>query len=123
MVDSMIFTITNREDGLAALTYICEAIKAREDANHALYFSRRLMGMYCIFNSNNADETTREIIFCPVGSMYKIVKKNIVDCRNCMWFVGDTDIKKARLQGVIDWILDKGGVLKEDSDSYNPQLL
>ena len=111
-METIIFTITNKEDGLSALTYMCNAIKEREDANHQLFFSRRLMGMYSVINGNN-ESADREVIFCPVNVLDKIVNKNIIDTRNCMWFVGDSDTKTARLQGTIDWLLKKGGVLSE----------
>ena len=112
-METIVFLITNKEDGLAAITYFCNAIKDREDANHQLYFSRRLMGMYAVFNSQDPDKMTKEIIFCPSYKVEDLKGKNIIDTRNCMWFVGESDISKARLQGTIDWMLDKGGILKE----------
>ena len=110
-METIVFTITKKEDGLAALTYICEAIKSREDANHQLFFSNRLMGSYIIFNGT-ADVADREVIFCPAGRLDTLSNKNLVDVRPCMWFVGESDTKKARLQGTIDWLLKKGGILK-----------
>lgn len=105
-MESIVFTVSNKEDGLASINYICEAIKGREDANHKLFFSRRLMGMYTIFNAED-----REIIFCPIGIVDKLEGKNIVDLKPCMWYVGESDLKKGRLNAIIDWVLNKGGVL------------
>ncbi len=110
-METIIFTITKKEDGLSALTYMCNAIKEREDANHKLFFSRRLMGMYGIFNAKD-ESADREVIFVPIGMLDQILNKNIVDTRNCMWFAGDSPTKQARLQGTIDWLLKKGGVLR-----------
>ena len=113
-MESIVFTITDKENGLAALNYICEAIKGREDADHKLFFSRRLMGMYIVFNGK-ADDADREVIFCPSGRLDQLKGKNVIDTRNCMWFVGESDIKRARLQGTIDWLLKKDSILENEN--------
>ena len=115
-METIIFTITKKEDGLAAITSFTNAVKNCEAANHKFGFSQRMMGTYVIFNAMNVDEATKEIIFCPINRIELIGKgKNIVDTRNCMWFVGDSDLKMARLSGTISWMLDKGGIFCEDS--------
>lgn len=115
-METIIFTITKKEDGLAALTLFTNAVKNCEEANHKFGFSQRMMGTYAVFNSLNVDEATKEIIFCPINRIELIGKgKNILDTRNCMWFVGDSDTKKLRLSSIISWMLDKGGILYENS--------
>lgn len=111
-METIVFLIDNKEKGLAAITYFCNAVKDREDANHQLSFSQRFMGMYAIFNSLNPDEINREIIFCPVNRVDQLKGKNIVDTKNCMWFVGESETKSKRINGLIDWLLNKGGLLK-----------
>ncbi len=111
-METLIFLITNKEDGLASITYFCNEVKDREDANHQLGFTRRLMGTYTIFNSLNVDKATKEIIFCPSGRIGDIKKgKNIIDVKNCMWFVGEYDSAKNRIKSIIDWMLNMGDIL------------
>lgn len=106
-METIIFTVTDKLNGLLAINYICDRIKGREDANNHLKLSHRLMGMYRIFN----DTDDREIIFCPVGIIDKLEGKNVIDTRPCMWFVGASETKEARVQSIIDWLLNKGGIL------------
>lgn len=115
-METIIFTITKKEDGLAAITSFTNAVKNCETANHKFGFSQRMMGTYAIFNAMNVDEATKEIIFCPINRIELIGKgKNIVDTRNCMWFVGDSNTKQIRLGSLINWMLGDGALLPSNS--------
>lgn len=108
-METIIFLISNKEDGLASLNFLCDGIKSREDANHKLFFSRRLMGTYIVTNRE-----TRQIIFCPLGRIEDIKSGlNIVDTYNCMWFVGDTEKSQSKLMALIDWLLGNVDTLEE----------
>lgn len=115
-METVIFTISKKEDGLAAITAFTNAVKNCEAANHKFGFSQRMMGTYAIFNAMNVDDATKEIIFCPINRIELIGKgKNILDTRNCMWFVGDSHTKQIRLSSLINWMLGDGALLPPNS--------
>lgn len=115
---TVLLLITNKEDGFKSVTTMTEAIKAREDANHQLYFSQRLFGTYMICKGGIGEDGKphytgeREIIFCPAGREEQIgAGKDIVEAKNCMCICGDGEKSQERLQGYITWLLEEGGML------------
>ena len=114
-MDSIIFYATTRENALKAVTVMTQAIKAREDAAHKLFFASRLMGEYDICRGTvDADGKRQlvgdhEIIFFPASREQDLERlkavKTVVDCHNCMWICGDSEEKIHRVQYLIDWLL------------------
>ena len=115
-MDSIIFYITDREEGTKAVQYLCEDIKARQDAEHKLYFKFLLSGAYMV--SMGCEDTDgnkhfigeHEIIFMPVGRQSDIERlkdtKNVIWYKNCMIMAGDSDKTKELRQVLIDWLLE-----------------
>lgn len=118
MVKTILFYITNKEDGLKAIQYLIDDIKANEEAQHKLFFKFLFEGAYYISMGTTDDEGKRyligdhEVIFMPqprMGSMEESFKqnKNIIFQKNCMIIAGDNGKAKTLRNVVIDWLLEK----------------
>lgn len=117
-MQTVVLLITNKEEGFKSVMTMSEAIKAREDANHKLFFTQRLFGTYMICKGEKGADGKahytgdREIIFCPAGREEQIGSgKDIVEAKNCMCICGDGEKAQSRLQGYISWLLEEGGML------------
>lgn len=110
-MDTVILYVLDRISAMESLTYLCNDIKAREDANHQLFFKRMMFGGYHIFKGNpeTKDMGDREIIIFPADKTERLEKlnagKNILVCKNCNWIVGagKSSVKIRKL--LIDWLL------------------
>lgn len=100
-----VLLIANKKDqALFCVGALCEDIKNNEEANHKLKFASRMFSSYLITN-----ETDREIEIFPAAREEDLERlqrnKNIVLLKNCMWCVGDSDLKKSRRDILITWLL------------------
>ena len=120
---TIMLTSQNKEDSIKSVNYLVEDIKAREDANHKLYFRFLMAGAYMV--SMGCEDTDgvkhfvgeHEIIFMPSNRTQDIERlkelKDIVWLKNCMIIAGDGDKPKKLRNSLIDWLLEK----KEDFES------
>lgn len=119
---SIIFYVTNSEDSAKAVKYLTDAIKAREDAAHKLYFKFLMGGAYMLAmgcEDNKGEKYfvgNHEIIFIPSIRQRDIDRlkelKEVVWYKNCMIISGDNGKAVALRDLLIDWLLEK----KEDFD-------
>ena len=111
---TVVLFANTRKDAIKGVGYLCTDIKGREDANHQLFFSARLMGAYLINRGQVIDgqpQVTgdRELLIFPAANTDDLKKleksKNIVSIHNINYIIGDGEKKiKARTK-VIDWLL------------------
>ena len=98
-----------------AITVICNDIKAREDANHKLYFRRIMMGAYTISSGHTEEDGTRildgnrELVIFPVYREEQLEKlktgKNLIEMHNATWILGEGPKKVDIRTKLIDWLL------------------
>ena len=97
-MDTIVYYAQTREEALKSVTVLCNYIKAREDANHQLFFSQRLMGEYMIGRGAEIDGkkqfvSNRELIIFPAYRTEDFERlkrvKNVVGLNNCMCIVGE----------------------------------
>ena len=126
-MDTVVLYVLDRISAMESLTYLCNDIKAREDANHQLYFKRMMFGGYHVFRGNpdTKDICDREIIIFPADKPDRLEKlnagKNILVCKNCKWVTGEgkgaTRVRKL----LIDWLLGSDVSFDETTDEKEPQ--
>ena len=117
---TIIFYIDDATDGIKAVQYLTDDIKAREDANHKLYFSFLMNGAWMV--SMGCEDTDgkkhfigeHEIVFMPTNRQRDIERlkdvKTVVWFKNCMIIAGEGAKPTELRQLLIDWLLEK----KED---------
>ena len=114
-MDSIILYATTKEDAHKAISYMCEDIKSKEEANHKLYFRRIMFGGFHICKGEEIDGEkhfigNHEFIIVPLNSSISNKRitenKNVVYFNNCMFITGDSKIKISRRGKIIDWLLD-----------------
>lgn len=122
-METIIFYITDKEDGLKAIKALTDDIKANEDANHKLYFRFLMADTYQVSMGCTDDEGQKhligehEVLFMPSSRLGKLDisfndNKNIIFQKNCMLIVGDGDKPKAYRELLIDWLLEKKKEIK-----------
>lgn len=113
-MQTALFYAEKREDALACAKALCDDIKANEEANHQLYFSNRLMGVYLICKGEEVDGVKRltgnqEVIIFPAQRKTDLERlkrtKHVVSCKNAMTLVGETEKSKEKRAWLIDWLL------------------
>lgn len=120
---TILLYITDKEDGLKAIKYLTDDIKANEEADHKLYFRFLMADTYQMSMGCNDDEGKphligeHEILFMPSTRLGKLdisfdQNKKIIFQKNCMLIVGDGDKPKAYRQLLIDWLLEKKKEIK-----------
>lgn len=107
-METKIFIAHDKEAALACVQQLCEDVKAREDANHKLYFARR---MFCFFQIT--DKETRSVliiganVFESESNAQHLRGLHVVDeVKNCMSLVGESKEKIAKRKELIDWLLN-----------------
>ena len=115
-VKTIMFYIVNKEDGVKAVKYLTEDIKAREDANHQLYFRFLLGGAYMVsrgrVNKLGIKELigNNEIVFIPSIRQRDIERlkdlKNVIWFKNVMVIAGKNKKAKELRNLLIDWLLE-----------------
>ena len=123
-MEAILLLASTPEEAYKAVSYICEDIKACQEANHQLYFARIMFGAFHI--SKGAVESTEiapgviqkdskltgvhELIIFPSSNEEHIEKlktdKTIVMVKNCMCMAGPSDKKQQLRQYIIKWLLD-----------------
>lgn len=117
-METIIFYITDKEDGLKAIKALTDDIKTNEDANHKLYFRFLMADTYQVSMGCTDDDGKKhligehELLFMPSTRLGKLdtsfdQNKNIIFQKNCMLIVGDGDKPKAYRELLIDWLLEK----------------
>ena len=122
-METIIFYITDKEDGLKAIKALTDDIKTNEDANHKLYFRFLMADTYQVSMGCTDDDGKKhligehELLFMPSTRLGKLdtsfdQNKNIIFQKNCMLIVGDGDKPKAYRELLIDWLLEKKKEIK-----------
>lgn len=115
MVKTILFYVTDQENGIKAIKYLVDDIKANPEANHKLFFKFLMKGAYYISMGTTDDEGKRyligdhEVIFMPQTRLGFLdgQNKNVIFQKNCMILAGDDD-KTREFRGlIIDWLLEK----------------
>ncbi len=108
-METKIFIAQTREAALACVQHLCEDVKTREDANHKLFFVRRMFNFFQI-----TDRETRSVliiganVFENESNAQHLKGLNVVDeVKNCMSLVGESEDKAKKRQDIIDWLLNK----------------
>lgn len=113
-MQTAIYYAERREDALACAEALCNDIKADTNADHQLYFSRRLMGAYIICKGEEVDGKkkltgTKEVIIFPAQRTDDFERlqrtKHVVACKNCMSLVGVGEKSKEKRAEIISWLL------------------
>lgn len=122
-MDTILFYITDKEDGLKAIKALTDDIKNDNDADHKLYFRFLMADTYQVSMGCEDEEGKKhligehEILFMPSTRLGKFdtsfdENKNIIFQKNCMLIVGDGDKPKAYRKLLIDWLLEKKKEIK-----------
>lgn len=122
-METILFYITDKEDGLKAIKFLTDDIKANEDANHKLYFRFLMADTYQVSMGCTDDDGNKhfignhEILFMPSSRLGKVdvsfdQNKKIIFQKNCMLIVGDGEKAKAYRALLIDWLLEKKKEIK-----------
>ena len=122
-MDTIIFYITDKEDGLKAIKALTDDIKADKDAEHKLYFRFLMANSYHVTMGCEDDEGKKhligehELIFIPSTRLGNLdvsfnENKNIIFQKNCMLIVGDGEKPQAYRKLLIDWLLEKKKEIK-----------
>ena len=122
-VQTIIFYVTDKEDGLKAVKYLTDDIKANEEANHKLYFRFLMNDMYQVTMGCTDDDGQKhlignhEVLFIPSSKLGKwdvsfSENKKIIFQKNCMIMAGEGEKTKAMRALLIDWLLEKKKEIK-----------
>lgn len=122
-METIIFYITDKEDGLKAIKSLTDDIKADNDADHKLYFRFLMADTYCVSMGCEEEDGTKhligehEIIFMPSTRLGRLdssfdQNKKIIFQKNCMLIVGDGEKPQAYRKLIIDWLLEKKKEIK-----------
>lgn len=122
-VETILFYITDKEDGLKAIKALTDDIKSNDDANHKLYFRFLMADTYQVSMGMKDEEGKphligiHEILFMPETRLGRLDtsfnhNKKIIFQKNCMFIVGEGDKAKATRQLLIDWLLEKKKEIK-----------
>ena len=122
-MDTILFYITDKEDGLKAIKALTDDIKNDNDANHKLYFRFLMADTYQVSMGCEDEEGKKhligehELLFIPSTRLGKFdasfdENKNIIFQKNCMLIVGDGDKPKSYRKLLIDWLLEKKKEIK-----------
>ncbi len=122
---TILLLATKPIDAHQSLSYICEDIKADEQANHQLYFRRVMFGSFTIskgvvevrdFGDGITNKECRlngehELIIFPAAYEEQLEKlkgsgKDIILVKNCMSIAGPSEKKQLLRKAIIDWLLD-----------------
>lgn len=108
-METKIFIAQTKESALACVQHLCEDVKSREDANHKLFFARRMFNFFQITNRE-----TRSVliiganVFESESNAQHLKGLHVVDeVKNCMSLVGESEDKAKKRKEIIDWLLDK----------------
>ena len=124
-METILLLATKPIDAHQSLSYICEDIKGREDANHQLFFRRVMFGAFTI-SKGRVSETDlgggltkkdceltgeHELIIFPAAYEEQLEKlktsgKRLVLVKNCMSIAGPSEKKQVFRKAIIDWLLD-----------------
>lgn len=124
-METILLLATKPIDAHQSLSYICEDIKGREDANHQLFFRRVMFGAFTI-SKGRVSETDlgggltkkdceltgeHELIIFPAAYEEQLEKlktsgKHLVLVKNCMSIAGPSEKKQVFRKAIIDWLLD-----------------
>ena len=124
-METILLLATKPIDAHQSLSYICEDIKANEEADHQLYFRRVMFGAFTI-SKGKVTETDlgggltkkdceltgeHELIIFPAAYEEQLEKlkssgKTLVLVRNCMCIAGEGEKKKTLRSAIIDWLLN-----------------
>ena len=118
MVKTILLYITDKEDGLKAIQYLVDDIKANDEAHHKLYFKFLFNDAYYISMGTTDKDGKRyligdhELIFMPQTRLGSITdsfnqNKDIIFQKNCMVIAGDNEKAKAFRELIINWLLEK----------------
>ena len=122
-METILFYITDKEEGLKAIKFLTDDIKANDDANHKLFFKFLMADSYYISMGTTDDEGQKhfigehEVIFMPQTRLGKLdttfnENKKIIFMKNCMIIAGDGKKAKAMRELIIDWLLEKKKEIK-----------
>ena len=122
-LETILFYITDKEDGLKAVKYLTDDIKADEDANHKLYFRFLMADTYQVSIGCTDDDGQKhlignhEVLFVPESRLGKLdtsfnQNKNIIFMKNCMFIAGDGEKASSTRKLLIDWLLEKKKEIK-----------
>ena len=111
---TVVLFANTRKDAIKGVGYLCTDIKGREDANHQLFFSARLMGAYLITKGEKINDRVqitgdRELLIFPAANTDDLKRleksKNIVSIHNINYIIGYGEKKIKARNKVIDWLL------------------
>lgn len=122
-MDTIIFYITDKEDGLKAIQYLTDDIKADKDADHQLYFRFLMADTYQVSMGCVDDEGVKhmigehELLFMPSTRLGRLdvsfdQNKHVIFQKNCMLIAGDGEKPQAYRRLLIDWLLEKKKEIK-----------
>lgn len=124
-MESILLLAQKPIDAHQSLSYICEDIKANEEADHQLFFRRVMFGGFTI-SKGEVTETDlgngltkkdcaltgeHELIIFPAANEEHLEKlresgKTLVLVRNCMCIAGEGEKSASLRKAIIDWLLD-----------------
>lgn len=123
-MDMILLLASTPEDAYKSISYICEDVKNRSDADHKLYFSRIMFGAFHIskgevvetelapgmVKKDSALIGNHELIIFPSANEDHIKKlkenKTTIFTKNCMSVAGPSEKKVEFRKAIIDWLLD-----------------
>lgn len=126
-METILLVATKPIDAHQSVSYICEDIKAREDADHQLFFRRVMFGAFTICKGevtmtdlgggmskkDCALTGEHELIIFPAAYEEQLEKikavssgKHLVLVKNCMSIAGPGEKKQLFRREIIDWLLD-----------------
>jgi len=120
MVKTILFYVTDQNDGLKAIKYLIDDIKADPEADHKLFFKFLMQGAYYISMGTVDNEGKRhmigdhEVIFMPATRLGSLENKNIIFQKNCMFIAGDSEKTVEFRKLLIDWLLEKKEELENE---------
>ena len=118
MVKTILFYVTDKEDGIKAVKYLIDDIKANDEAQHKLFFRPMMRGTYYISMGTTDDKGNRymigdhELLFMPQNSFEFLdgtfkENKTIILQKNCMVIAGETEKASELRNKIINWLLEK----------------
>lgn len=122
-METIIFYVTDKKNGVKAVQDLVDDIKANKDAEHKLFFKFLMADTYHISMGTTDDKGNRhligehEVIFIPQTRLGKLdatfnENKKILYMKNCMTICGDGKKPKAMRALLIDWLLEKKKEIK-----------
>ena len=116
---TIIFFSTERDKHLKSIGVFAEAARADERCAHKIFMRPLMMNVFQFIRGVRTDNDAdiigcHEIIFCPDGPTRERLSriKNIVHEKDCMFIVGDSDVKKKRVNELIEWLLEETEEIK-----------